>query len=70
MAVPEAEVRTFQRAEAAGVFDLTSSAANFRQGDEVEIEAARSVSGIGGQDQIGKGQAQGRDPAGYPDHVD
>ena len=59
VAVPEAEVRIFQNAEKAGVFDLTSSAANFRQGDEVEIEATRPVSGIGGQDQISKGQAQG-----------
>ncbi len=46
VAVPEAEVRTFQRAEAAGVFDLTSSAANFRQGDEVEIEARGPFHGL------------------------
>ena len=30
VSVPEAEVRIFQNAEKAGVFDLTSSAANFR----------------------------------------
>ena len=46
VAVPEAEVRTFQRAEAAGVFDLTSSAANFRQGDEVEIEQRGPFHGL------------------------
>ncbi len=46
VAVPEAEVRTFQRAEAAGVFDLTSSAANFRQGDEVEIEQRGPFQGL------------------------
>ena len=44
--VPELEVRTFQRAEAAGVFDLTSSYANFRQGDEVEIEARGPFHGL------------------------
>jgi transcription antitermination factor NusG len=44
--VPEIEVRTFQRAEAAGVFDLTSTAANFRQGDEVEIEQRGPFQGL------------------------
>jgi transcription antitermination factor NusG len=44
--VPDLEVRTFQRAEAAGVFDLTSSAANFRTGDEVEIEAKGPFQGL------------------------
>ncbi len=44
--VPDDEVRTFQRAEAAGVFDLTSSAANFRQGDEVEIEQRGPFMGL------------------------
>ena len=44
--VPDLEVRTFQRAEAAGVFDLTSTAANFRQGDEVEIEARGPFMGL------------------------
>lgn len=44
--VPEAEVRTFQRAEAAGVFDLTSSAANFKTGDEVEIEQRGPFKGL------------------------
>ena len=46
VAVPEAEVRTFQNAEEAGVFDLTSSAANFRQGDEVEIEQRGPFQGL------------------------
>jgi transcription antitermination factor NusG len=46
VAVPEAEVRIFQNAEKAGVFDLTSSAANFRQGDEVEIEARGPFQGL------------------------
>jgi transcriptional antiterminator RfaH len=46
VAVPEAEVRTFQRAEAAGVFDLTSAHANFRQGDEVEIEQRGPFQGL------------------------
>lgn len=44
--VPEAEVRTFQRAEAAGVFDLTSSYANFKSGDEVEIEQRGPFQGL------------------------
>jgi transcription antitermination factor NusG len=44
--VPDLEVRTFQRAEAAGVFDLTSVHANFRTGDEVEIEARGPFQGL------------------------
>ena len=44
--VPDLEVRTFQRAEAAGVFDLTSAVANFRTGDEVEIEAQGPFYGL------------------------
>ena len=36
--VPDLEVETFQRAEAAGVFDLTSAVSRFQPGDEVEIE--------------------------------
>ena len=44
--VPDLEVRTFQRAEAAGVFDLTSSYANFKSGDEVEIEQRGPFAGL------------------------
>lgn len=44
--VPEAEVRTFQNAERAGVFDLTSSFANFRCGDEVEIDQRGPFRGL------------------------
>jgi len=46
VSVPEAEVRIFQNAEKAGVFDLTSAASRFRAGDEVEIEAKGPFQGL------------------------